>query len=164
VGARRGTTVTAVRAALTWCLAGLAGAMTLAHDGAAASGERGGARACIAIASDTDRLACYDREVRKTVEPTFAGRLSKTTDRFHVESPTLLRFQSDGPIFVLYLKSADDNAVVQNLHIGGRGEDTYLIERPGTYVLDVNGSESWRIWVEPQIRAEVEPQRDFKTN
>lgn len=130
------------------------------QEGRAAAGAREGVRGCLSVKPDDARLACYDREVRNFVEPTFSGRLSKTTDRFHVDGPTLLRFQSDGPIFVLYLKSAADNAVVQNLHIGGGGEDTYLIERTGTYFLDVSGSESWRIWVEPQ----VEPQRDFKTN
>ncbi len=67
----------------------------------------------------------------------------------------MLRYQSDGPIFVLYLKAPDDT-VIQNLHIGGGGEDSYLIDRPGTYYLDVSGSESWRIWLEPQ--------RDMKTN
>ncbi|WP_296204759.1 hypothetical protein, partial [uncultured Hyphomicrobium sp.] len=99
--------------------------------------------------------ACYDREVRNLVAPTFSGRLSKTTDRFQIDGPTVLRYQSDGPIFVLYLKAPDDT-VIQNLHIGGGGEDSYLIDRPGTYYLDVSGSESWRIWLEPQ--------RDMKTN
>lgn len=110
---------------------------------------RDGPRACLSIAPDAERLACYDREVRKLVEPNFAGRLNKTTDRFRVEQPTLLRYQSDGAIFVLYLKSADDT-VLQNLHIGGGGEASYLIETPGVYFLEVNGSESWRIWLEPQ--------------
>lgn len=103
---------------------------------------------CLSIRDDTGRLTCFDREARKLVEPRFAGRLSKTTEPFSIERPTVLRYQSDGPIFVLYLKAAD-GAVVQNLHIGGGGEATYLIERPGTYFLDVNGSESWRIWLEP---------------
>lgn len=156
-------TVTAARAVTVAAVAAVAAVMGLAtHDEsrAAAAGAREGVRGCLSVTPDEARLACYDREVRNLVEPTFSGRLSKTTDRFHVDGPTLLRFQSDGPIFVLYLKSAEDNAVVQNLHIGGGGEDTFLIERTGTYFLDVSGSESWRIWVEPQ----VEPQRDFKTN
>jgi hypothetical protein len=112
-------------------------------------------QACAQIAAERERLACYDREVRNLVEPTFLGRLSKTTDRFRIDAPTLLRYQSDGPIFVLYLKASDDT-VVQNLHIGGGGEDSYLIDRPGTYYLDVSGSETWRIWLEPQ--------KDMKTN
>jgi hypothetical protein len=110
--------------------------------------QASGAQACLSVVDNTERLACYDREIRKLVQPSFSGRLSKTTDLFHVSSPTRLRYQSDGPIFVLYLKSAD-GAVVQNLHIGGGGEASYRIEQPGTYFLDVSGSESWRIWIEP---------------
>ena len=135
---------TARLAVLGSALAGLA--LTAAP--VAAVGEGSGPRACLAIADDDARLACYDREVRKLVLPSFSGRLAGTTDRFHVDRPTRLRYQSDGAIFVLYLKSAD-GAVVQNLHIGGGGEASYLIEQPGTYFLDVHGSESWRIWLEP---------------
>lgn len=105
-------------------------------------------RACPAIANDAERLACFDRTVRKFTAPKFEGRLSTTTERFHVDRPTQLRYESDGPIFVLYLK-ADDGSIIQNLHIGGGGQATYLIEQPGTYFLDVNGSETWRIWLEP---------------
>jgi hypothetical protein len=119
---------------------------------AVAVGESGGPRACLAIGDDGERLACYDREVLRLVPPTFSGRLARTTDRFHVDRPTLLRYRSDGAIFVLYLKTAEGE-VVQNLHIGGGGEASYLIERPGTYFLDVHGSESWRIWLEPQATA-----------
>lgn len=122
--------------ALTWCPTA----------GASASA---GISDCLSIRDDSGRLACFDREARKLVEPRFAGRLSKITEAFSTKQPTLLRYQSDGPIFVLYLKAAD-GAVVQNLHIGGGGEATYLIEQPGTYFLDVNGSESWRIWLEPE--------------
>lgn len=111
--------------------------------------------ACLRIASGSERLACFDREVRKLVEPRFAGRLSAITERFRVDGPTLLRYQSDGAIFVLYLKSGTDE-VVQNLHIGGGGEDTYLIEKPGTYFLQINGSESWRVWLEPQDTPSLE--------
>ncbi len=107
-----------------------------------------GARTCLAIKDDAGRLACYDREVRKLVEPRFAGRLNRITERFLVQEPTRLRYQSDGAIFVLYVKS-DADEVVQNLHIGGGGEASYVIERPGTYFLEINGSESWRIWLEP---------------
>ena len=123
-------------ACVTWCAA-------------ASASTTAGVLDCLSIRDDVGRLACFDREARKLVEPRFAGRLSKITEPFSIEQPTLLRYQSDGPIFVLYLKDAD-GAVVQNLHIGGGGEATYLIEQPGTYFLDVNGSESWRIWLEPE--------------
>lgn len=134
--------VTRIMLISTLTLGGLAGrpATSIAR-------EDGGPRMCLGVTDDAERLSCYDREVRKLVPPTFSGRLSKTTDQFQVEHPTRLRYQSDGAIFVLYLKSSD-GAVVQNLHIGGGGEATYLIEQPGTYFLDVNGSEGWRIWLE----------------
>ncbi|CAN1724192.1 conserved exported protein of unknown function [Hyphomicrobium sp. 1Nfss2.1] len=128
-------------ACVTWCGTVNATATTAISD-------------CVSIRDDAGRLACFDREARKLVEPRFSGRLSKITEPFSIRQPTLLRYQSDGPIFVLYLKAAD-GAVVQNLHIGGGGEATYRIEQPGTYFLDVNGSESWRIWLEPEATSKA---------
>ena len=119
---------------------------TLAHDGL------DGVRGCLGVGGNAERLACYDREVRKLIEPTFQGRLNVVTDRFTIEKPTIVRFQSDGVIFVLYVKTGNDE-VVQNLHIGGGGEGTYLIAKPGTYFLQINGSENWRIWLEPEPAA-----------
>lgn len=104
--------------------------------------------ACLSIEDSAQRLVCYDREVRKLLEPRFSGRLNVVTDRFEISLPTRLRYQSDGAIFVLYLKN-DADEVVQNLHIGGGGEDSYIIETPGTYFLQINGSEGWRIWLDP---------------
>lgn len=140
---------TARRGPLRAMLPVLAGLALAAAAPAAARGAGEGPRVCLSISDDGERLACYDREVLRLAPPSFSGRLNATTDRFHVDRPTLLRYQSDGAIFVLYLKSAD-NEVVQNLHIGGGGEASYVIDRPGTYFLDVHGSESWRIWLEPQ--------------
>lgn len=114
----------------------------------AESETRDGLQACRAISRDVERLACYDREAARLAAPRFSGRLGRVTEPFDLDEPTTLRFQSDGAIFVLYLKTAE-GAVVQNLHIGGGGEASHLIEKPGTYVLDINGSESWRIWLEP---------------
>lgn len=105
-------------------------------------------RTCMTIAADDERLTCFDREVRKLVKPTFAGRLDVVTAPFTIDEPTTLRFHSDGVIFVLYVKTIDDQ-VVQNLHIGGGGESSYLIEKPGTYFLQINGAEGWRIWLDP---------------
>jgi hypothetical protein len=104
---------------------------------------------CRTIVDDAARLQCFDLAVRSLDAPTFEGRLSLLTEPFELSGPAQLRFQSDGPIFVLYLKSAD-GTVLQNLHIGGGGEDSYRIARAGTYRLQINGSETWRVWVEPE--------------
>ncbi len=140
-----GTRAAVTSRALRLALIGMAGTSVAA--GEAMTREQDGPRTCLTIENDAARLACYDIAVRKLVAPSFSGRLNKTTGSFAIARPTLLRYQSDGAIFVLYLKAAD-GAVVQNLHIGGGGEATYLIEQPGTYFLDINGSESWRIWLE----------------
>lgn len=105
-------------------------------------------KGCMNVADGDERLKCFDREIRKLAKPTFEGRLDVVTTPFTIDAPTTMRFQSDGVIFVLYLKTIDDQ-VVQNLHIGGGGESSYLIEKPGTYFLQVNGAEGWRIWLEP---------------
>lgn len=128
--------------------------MSLLSEGTMARDMANGAKDCLSIAADSERLTCFDREVRKLVAPRFSGRLGLITERFEITDPTMLRYQSDGAIFVLYLKTgAGDGEVVQNLHIGGGGEDSYLIEHPGTYFLQINGSESWRIWLEPKVVA-----------
>ncbi|MCW2318348.1 hypothetical protein M2322_003917 [Rhodoblastus acidophilus] len=46
------------------------------------------------------------------------------TELFTLDRPHRLRFRSDGVIFVLYLMDAKGEAI-QNLHIGGAGEDEY---------------------------------------
>lgn len=105
--------------------------------------------ACRLVSETEARLACYDKLAAKVSPPRFSGRLTVETEQFEIDRPTMLRYQSDGPIFVMYLRDKN-NDVVQNLHIGGGGEDTYLIERPGTYSLHINGTETWRVWLEPQ--------------
>lgn len=105
-------------------------------------------RRCLTVVEDAARLVCYDRAVHSLIEPRFKGRLSAVTEPFEVSGPTRMRFQSDGAIFVMYLRAAD-GAVVQNLHLGGGGEDSYIIQQAGRYSLHINGSEGWRIWLEP---------------
>lgn len=104
---------------------------------------------CREVAEDAARLKCFDAAVKGMGEPTFEGRLGLLTEPFELKGPAILRFQSDGAIFVLYLKAVD-GTVLQNLHIGGGGEDRYRIETAGTYRLQINGSESWRVWVESE--------------
>lgn len=94
------------------------------------------------------KLKCFERLALAERTPTYAGRHNFTTERFTIEAPSLLRYQSDGPIFVMYLRDSD-GGVVQNLVLHGGGEDRYRIAKPGEYSLQVNGAESWRIWLEP---------------
>ncbi len=123
-----------------------------ASDGA--RGDDGGMRQafakCRVLEDDHERVRCYDKLASLLAPPRFQGRLTAQTDAFEVEAPTVLRFESDGPIFVMYLKDAQ-GGVVQNLHIGGGGSATYLIDKPGTYSLQISGSETWRVWLDPTI-------------
>ncbi|WP_206363486.1 hypothetical protein [Sphingomonas crocodyli] len=104
---------------------------------------------CRPIADLPSRAACYDRIALEDGGPRWTGRLSFTTEAFTVDRPTLIRFDSEGVIFVMYLKDAAGE-VVQNIHHAGAGEGRYLIGQPGTYTLQINGAEGWRIWLEPQ--------------
>lgn len=103
---------------------------------------------CLAVTDADRRLACYDQAAQRFAPPTFAGRLSQTTKKFTISQPHRLRYHSEGVIFVLYLKQADGK-VVKNMNLGGGGTGSYLIARPGTYFLQVNGSAKWKIWLEP---------------
>ena len=117
-------------------------------DTAVDSGIRRSFARCRVVEDEGERVRCYDKLATLLAPPRFQGRLTAQTDSFEVTEPTVLRFESDGPIFVMYLKDAA-GGIVQNLHIGGGGVATFLIETPGTYSLQVSGSESWRIWLDP---------------
>lgn len=123
-------------------------AVSLPFSALASRDGLGEMRDCARIKSDAQRLACFDAAALKLSAPKFEGRLGMTTEPFEVTGRTRLRYQSDGVIFVLYLKDANGE-VLQNLHIGGGGEDSFTIEQSGTYRLQINGSEGWRVWVEP---------------
>ena len=116
--------------------------------GEAEAGMRAAFAKCRATTDGTERLACYDRLAAHLAPPRFQGRLTAQTDSFEITAPTVLRYESDGPIFVLSLKDAA-GGIVQNLHIGGGGSATHRIDTPGTYSLQVSGSETWRIWLDP---------------
>lgn len=104
---------------------------------------------CKAMEGAEAKLACYERIGQRFSPPTFQGRLTLQTEPFDIDRPTLIRFESDGVIFVMYLKD-ERGDVVQNLHIGGGGASEYLVEKPGRYSLLINGAESWRVWIEPR--------------
>lgn len=119
-----------------------------ATDPAAEGSVRHGFEKCRAIEDEHERVRCYDKLANLLSPPRFQGRLTAQTEDFEITAPTMLRYESDGPIFVMYLKDGR-GGIVQNLHIGGGGVATYLIDKPGTYSLQVSGSESWRIWLDP---------------
>jgi hypothetical protein len=62
---------------------------------------------CRDVEDDATRLKCFDAAVKGMGAPTYEGRLSLLTEPFELTGPAMLRFQSDGAIFVLYLKAAD---------------------------------------------------------
>lgn len=109
---------------------------------------RAGFTKCRVLEDERERVRCYDKLATLLSPPRYQGRLTAQTDPFEITAPTLLRFESDGPIFVMYLKDAQ-GGIVQNLHIGGGGMATFLIEKPGTYSLQISGSETWRVWLDP---------------
>ncbi|MCE4222967.1 hypothetical protein HCU64_04320 [Methylobacterium sp. C25] len=124
------------------------GGDAFANDPGADANVRHAFAKCRAVEDDHDRLRCYDKLTNLLTPPRWQGRLTAQTENFEISAPTVLRYESDGPIFVMYLKDAQ-GGIVQNLHIGGGGTSTYLIEKPGTYSLQVSGSETWRIWLDP---------------
>ena len=97
---------------------------------------------------DKERLSCFDELARRFAPPTYKGRLGTVTDNFTLKEPHLLRYRSQGVIFVLYLRDKEGN-VLQNFHIGGGGEKDYLIKKPGIYSLKILGSARWEIWLDP---------------
>lgn len=137
-----------------WATAGLvalslvAAASAAASDAASENGVRAAFAKCRVLEDDRERVRCYDKLATLLSPPRYQGRLTAQTEPFEITAPTLLRFESDGPIFVMYLKDAQ-GGIVQNLHIGGGGMATFLIEKPGTYSLQISGSETWRVWLDP---------------
>ncbi|GJM03174.1 MAG: hypothetical protein DHS20C08_16750 [Rhodomicrobium sp.] len=119
-----------------------------AGDPRRAADERKLIQQCQMIAGDKARLACFDDAAKQLAPPRFQGRLGHITEPFKLTSPHRLRFKSYGAIFVLYLRG-DKGQVLQNLHLGGGGEDSYEIKKPGTYSLKIHGSAAWAIWLEP---------------
>lgn len=111
--------------------------------------------ACRQMEDKEKRLQCYDEAALKLLPPRYSGRLGYITEPFKLNGPHRLRFRSYGAIFVLYVRDEDGN-VLQNLHIGGGGEDTYTIKSAGTYSLKIHGSAAWSIWLEPVNKKQQE--------
>lgn len=102
---------------------------------------------CRQVSLSTERLNCFDELAKRFAPPFMKGKNGAVSPVFEVDSPQLLRYRSYGVIFVLYLRDAEGN-VLQNLHLGGTGEDQYLIEHAGQYTLKIDGSDRWEIWLE----------------
>ena len=109
---------------------------------------------CRKMADPEARLACFDASARRFAPPTLKGRLGHVSEVFSLSGPHILRYRSHGVIFVLYLRDGAGN-VLQNLHLGGRGEAEYRIEQPGEYSLKIDGSAAWEIWLEPAADADI---------
>lgn len=103
---------------------------------------------CRAIKLAETRLSCFDDVASRNSPPKYAGKLGYKTAPFKIERPHVLRYRSKGVIFVLYVLD-EKGEVIQNLHIGGGGEETYILETPGTYALQIDGSAGWKIWIDP---------------
>lgn len=100
--------------------------------------------ACRALSNPAERLACYDA-LPLPGATAFQGKGSGMAGPFTITSPRMLEFESDDAILVAYLLDDATGSVVQNLHHGGAGAGHFLVERPGTYRLQVNASGGWRI-------------------
>jgi hypothetical protein len=105
-------------------------------------------QSCLQLPTDAQRLTCYDRLARDNTPPDYAGKLGYTTEPFVIDHPQRVRFRSQGVIFVLYVLDHKGD-VVQNLHLGGGGEGSYVIQEAGRYRLQIDGSAHWQIWIEP---------------
>lgn len=105
-----------------------------------------GLNACRQIASDARRLTCFDELAAAEDAEEFTGSGSGVTPQFDVVTPRLMTFESSDAVMVVYLLNERDE-VVQNLHRGGKGEGSYLIEMPGRYHVQVNATGHWKIRV-----------------
>ncbi len=114
---------------------------------AAARDLTAGVAACRSHADDIARLSCYDALPVGGDVVEYSGAGSAFTPEFAITRPTRLSFESRDAVMVMYLLDAQGN-VVQNLHKGGAGGDSYMIETPGTYRVQVNATGGWRIEME----------------
>ncbi|MBY5986321.1 hypothetical protein [Roseovarius atlanticus] len=91
-------------------------------------------------------MTCFDELAAAEDAEEFTGSGSGVTPQFDVVAPRLMTFESSDAVMVVYLLNERDE-VVQNLHRGGKGEGSYLIEMPGRYHVQVNATGHWKIRV-----------------
>lgn len=101
---------------------------------------------CRELVADQPRLSCYDALFLPSVSNVFKGQGSGLTPEFMVTAPRLMRFHSSDAVMIVYLLD-ETGAVVQNLHRGGAGEGTHLIQDPGRYSIQVNATGHWEIQI-----------------
>lgn len=106
-----------------------------------------GLTACRQLSDDQARLICYDALVLPIQTRQFKGSGNAITPRFEVSRPSRLGFESQDAVMVIYLLDAS-GAVVQNLHKAGAGQDSFLIETPGWYSVQINATGGWRVELE----------------
>lgn len=99
---------------------------------------------CRAISDNQTRLACYDALPLPGSGEVFEGKGNGVTPPFDISAPRLLNFESNDAVMIAYLLD-DGGRVIQNLHRGGAGRGSYLIETPGRYHLQVNATGGWRM-------------------
>lgn len=102
---------------------------------------------CRALSQDGARLACFDRLAHPGDVVEFHGAGSRITPQFAITRPSRMTFISADVVMVIYLLD-EGGKVVQNFHQAGAGQGTFLIERPGTYSLQINATGGWRVEVE----------------
>ena len=131
-------------------VAALAGPRTGALAGPAGARDLGQSVArCQAIASDSQRLACFDALAAPGAIASFSGKGSGISQPFQIDAPARLNFSSQDVVMVIYLLDAA-GAVVQNLHRAGAGDGTFLIRQPGRYSVQVNATGLWQIQIVPE--------------
>ena len=70
----------------------------------------------------------------------------RSNERYRITPMGRTSSTSSDAVMVVYLLNERDE-VVQNLHRGGKGEGSYLIEMPGRYHVQVNATGHWKIRV-----------------
>ena len=100
---------------------------------------------CAALLSASERLSCFDALAQPGFVHSGTGAAEVPLD---VKEPQLLHYESSDVVLVLEIMQAPQR-LIQNIHLGGQGEGSFLIDAPGRYFVRVRASGSWRLWLAP---------------